>query len=471
MLLVCIHAAAAQESVQDIECPDHQIDGDVTCHVVNVREDPGKPDARMIPIRIMVLRAQAREPAPDPLFVVPGGPGQSAIGAANLRRFFTEFFAPVRESRDVVFVDQRGTGGSNPLDLDPPEDLLFVRPEMNIPPEWGRAALARLQDQADLAQYTTARAVDDLETVRRLLDYERINLYGTSYGTRVVQYFIKRHGESVRCAVLKAVTPPGGNIALSYGRHPQRAFDKFVDMCRADSSCAEAYPDLKADLRSVLARLERQPVTMEVAHPLTGVSTKFTITRGNFAFGVRSQMMNAIAFARLPELIQQAAMGDFASWAPFLAQVRWVYATQLHGGMTFSVIATEDAPRLVEEQIRIDATGTLIGDALARGFAELGVFWPRGEVPADLFAPLRTEVPILLVSGALDPATPPEGAEGMLKHLPNGRHIVYAGGAHSAANFTDLDQIIEEFVRSGSVEGLDVSAASANRPLPFAVSE
>ncbi len=467
LLMAGAQTATARVSAQGTACPEHRLHGEVACYVVNVAEDPGNPDARTIPIRIMVLQSGAAAPAPDPLYVLPGGPGQSAIGMANLRRFFADFFDPVRRSRDVVLVDQRGTGGSNPLDLEPSADRLFVRPEMNIPPEWGRAAIDRLRHRADPAQYTTARAVDDLDVVRRRLGHEQINLYGTSYGTRVAQYYVKRHGESVRTAVLKAVAPPDANIALSYGRYPQRAFDRLVELCRQDPSCATSYPDLKHDLETILARLDRRPVTAAIDHPLTGEPAEFTIARGNFAFGVRSALMNAAAWARLPMLIRQASAEDFSAWAPFLAQVRAAYATRLHAGLTLSVIAAEDAPRLTEAEILHDASGTFIGDALARGFLELNDFWPRGEAPADLFTPLETDVPILLVSGALDPATPPEGAEAMLEHLPNGRHIVYAGGAHSAANFEGLDRIIRDFVESGTTDGLDVGAAVANRPLPF----
>ena len=153
----------------EADCPEHQVPGDVYCRTLTVDENPDVPDGRQIPIRIMVLSATGASPKADPLIIIPGGPGQSAIAAPNLRRFFSEYFAGIRTDRDIVLIDQRGVGGSNPLPLEPPASLLFVRTQVNLPPEWGRSALEKLQDHADLTQYTTARAVDDLEAIRRAL--------------------------------------------------------------------------------------------------------------------------------------------------------------------------------------------------------------------------------------------------------------------------------------------------------------
>lgn len=463
--------SGAASSLSSIDCPEHDIGGEVYCRELMVPEDRRVADGRQIPIRIMVLAATGDSRQPDPLLVIPGGPGQSAIAAPNLRGFFAEFFAPVRKHRDVVLVDQRGTGGSNPLLLQPSAELLYARTDVNLPPAWGRAALPRLSELADLARYTTADAAFDLDAVRSALQAQRINLYGTSYGTRVAQYYLKRFGEHARSAVLKAVSPPGDNIALSYGSKPQRSLELLFDLCTADPACNDAFPELRTQLHDVLARLEQAPVSVDITHPQTGAPSTFQVTRGNFAFGIRVQMMNTYGFVGLPALISDAHAGDFSSWAAFLSQIPAVYSTQLYGGMTFSVIATEDASRLNEAAIRADADDTLIGDTLARSFLEVAEFWPHGEAPDDLFAPLVSDVPVLLVSGALDPATPPEGANAMLPGLPNGRHIVFTGGSHSAANFDGLPEIMATFIDQGSIDDVDLDAVRSNRLPPFAVGE
>ena len=464
----CAHVATKTSGdLVEIDCPEHQVSGDVYCRTLTVAENPDVPDGRQIPIRIMVLSATGDSPEADPLVIIPGGPGQSAIAAPNLRSFFSEYFAEIRTHRDIVLVDQRGVGGSNPLPLEPPASLLFVRTQVNLPPEWGRAALERLQQHADLTQYTTARAVDDLEAVRRALGTEKINIYATSYGTRVAQYYLKRFGNRVRSAILKGVSPPDDNIVLSYGRKPQRALDILYAMCASDTQCNKTYPDLPAQLDAVLDRLARDPVDVELQHPLSGNLASFRITRGSLAFGIRAQLMNAFAFARLPRLISQANEGDFSSWVQFLPRIPALYASQLYGGMTFSVVAAEDAPRVTKAAMALDSYATLIGDEVAQSFMELADFWPIEDAPDDLFTPLRTDVPILLVSGALDPATPPEGAESMLAGLTNGTHIVFRGGSHSAANFDGLDQIMADFLSEGSAENLDLSAVDNNHPPAF----
>ena len=462
---------APTDSLQDIACPDHEIAGNVSCHVLSVLENPDAPEGREIPIRIMVLKATGNSPESDPLFIIPGGPGQSAIQAPNLRRFFAEYFAPIRENRDVVLIDQRGVGASNRLSLEPDAALLFVRPETNIPPEWGRAALPRLNAKADLKQYTTERAVDDLDAVRRALNARHINIYATSYGTRVAQLYIKRYEQRARAVIMKGVSPPDDNIALSYGQKPQRTLDLLFAACASSTRCASAFPNLPAQFASVLEELEQRPKTIETEHPMTGAPLKFEITRGAFAFGVRAQMMNANALARLPYLIARADEGDFSDWAAFLPRLPSVYATQLDGGMTFSIVAAEDAPRLSEALILADADGAFVGETLARAFQEVGAFWPRGDAPKDLFTPLESDVPVLLVSGAFDPATPPQGAEEMLPGLPNARHIVFPGGSHSAANFDGLDLIMAAFIQKGSSTKLDVSAVESNRLPEFQLPE
>ncbi len=454
---------ASINSLQDVACPDHEISGDVSCHVLNVLENPDVPDSREIPIRIMVLKTTGNLPEPDPLFIIPGGPGQSAIAAPNLRRFFAEYFAPIRENRDVVLIDQRGVGGSNRLSLEPTAALLFVRPETNMPPEWGLAALPRLTARADLTQYTTARAVDDLDAVRTALNAAQINIYATSYGTRVAQLYLKRYGAKARAVIMKGVSPPDDNIALSYGQKPQRALDRLFAECAASAGCASAYPDLESQFHAVLEALEQRPKLVETEHPMTGAPMQFEITRGAFVFGVRAQMMNAYALARLPGLVASANENDFSDWAEFLPRLPTVYATQLDGGMTFSIVAAEDAPRLSEALILADANGAFIGDTIARAFQEVAAVWPRGQAPEDLFTPLESDVPVLLVSGAFDPATPPQGAEEMLPGLPNARHIIFPGGSHSAANFDGLDLIMAAFIKNGSATDLDVSAINTNR--------
>ena len=460
---------AAPPDLPEIQCPEHEISGTVYCRALMVAEDRRAPEQRLIPIRIMVLAATGPSVEPDPLIIIPGGPGQSAVESPNLRGFFADYFAPIRARRDVVLVDQRGVGGSNPLSLSPAAELLYARMETNLPPEWARAALPALSARADLKQYTTTNAVEDLEAVRQAIDADRINIYATSYGTRVAQYYMKRYGAHVRAAILKGVSPPDDNIALSYGRKPQRALDLLFAMCAADAACDETYPDLRGQLNAVLTRLEAEPIEADASHAMTGAPFRLSITKGAFAFGIRSQMMNAFAFARLPRLIAEANDGDFSNWSSFLSRIPAVYATQLYGGMTLSIIASEDAVRLTEEAIKSDAEGTIIGDALARSFSEIAEFWPIGDAPEELFAPLISDIPILMVSGALDPATPPEGADAMLPGLNNGQHILFRGGSHSAANFDGLDEIMAEFIAEGSAADLDLSAVESNAPPPFDV--
>lgn len=240
------------------------VDREARCGTLEVFENRATRQGRRIGLRVAVLPALGATPAPDPLFILVGGPGQSAIAPAQA---FTSIFAGVLADRDIVLVDQRGTGGSNPLDCplsgsdDDPQgymdDMLPVAPL--------RECLRRLA--ADPALYTTPIAVDDLDDVRAALGYERINLYGSSYGTRAALVYMRSYPRHVRSAVLRGIVPTNMKVPLYYARDTQRALGLLFDECAADAACRRAFPDLPAKLAAAEERLKRGPVSVDVTLP------------------------------------------------------------------------------------------------------------------------------------------------------------------------------------------------------------
>src|SRR5688572_18453518 len=191
------------------------------CGVLTVFEDRAVKSGRMIDLKIVVARALRRDPKPDPLFVLVGGP---VGGAATMAESLEPMFRPYQTDRDIVFVDQRGTGASNPLDCEPPERTIAAMVE--IPVQRLQKCLEDLD--ADPRFYTTAPAMDDVDEVRNHLGYDRINLWGSSYGTRTALVYLARHETTVRSVVLDSAAPIDSPFVLNVPRDGQRALDRLI---------------------------------------------------------------------------------------------------------------------------------------------------------------------------------------------------------------------------------------------------
>lgn len=448
-------------------CPDHDIRGEVTCYLVTVPENPDQPEGRSIDLEVMVLEARTEGERTDPVVVIPGGPGQSATRAAGARGYFAGVFDPLRDDRDIVLLAPRGTAGSGELMLDPAPERIFDDLATVIPASWARDARARLERDADLTMYTTSHIAGDLEAIRGALRYESVNIYGTSYGTRVAQLYAARYPDRVRTLILKAPVPPTAIVPLTYTTGAQLALDALFDLCGQQSLCEDAYPDLEARFESLMEGLERDPVSVPVTNPFSGDETEMRVDDTAFGYVLRNLMMPASGGAATLAVIDMASRGDFGPLATLLSQLRAGYATGLAGGMTLSVIGSEDAPRVNERLLEEDSEAGFLRGAVARGMMKTAAEWPRAAVPSDLYRYLEGDIPTLIVAGAFDPATPVPFAREIAEHLSNAEVVVFPGGAHSANNFDGLGDIMEQFVRSGSVVGLDLSAAHENRPLPL----
>jgi pimeloyl-ACP methyl ester carboxylesterase len=454
-------------STESIPCPDHEIGGTVTCYRVTVPENPALVEGRSIGLEVMVLEARAESALSDPVVVIPGGPGQSATRSVGARGYFAEVFDPLRDERDIVLLAPRGTAGSGELALEPAPERLFDDLATVMPASWARDARARLERDADLTMYTTSHLVEDAEAIRAALGYAGLNIYGTSYGTRVAQLYAARYPQQVRTLILKAPVPPPAIIPLTYSPGSQHALDELFALCERQQPCAEAYPELESRFETVMQRLRQDPVPLVVTNPFSGDEVEVHVDDVVFGYVLRNLMMAARGGATVLAVIDQASQGELGQLGDVLPAMRSGYATVLAGGMTLSVIGSEDAPRVTDELLEQDTRAGFLRGAVARGMMTAAAEWPAADVPSDVYEYLEGDVPTLLVAGVFDPATPPAFAEEIAAHLSNALVVVFPGGAHSANNFGGLGGIMEQFVRTGSVDDLDLSAARDNRPLPL----
>lgn len=460
---------ASERALQLVPCRLSGVSEEVRCGSLQVPENRSQPGGRTLALRVAVVPALAPEPRPDPLFILAGGPGQAA---AELVGAVLPIFEKVHQSRDLVFVDQRGTGKSSPLACEESQDAgLAQRFSEGVPEAELRGCLARYaRDGLDVRQYLTPQAVDDLDDVRAALGYDKIDLWGASYGTRAALVYLRRHGEHVRAAVIDGVAPPTESLLLTSATDAQRAFELIFDACAHDAACSAAYPDLRGQFTALLARLAKEPARVQVAHPLTGEPTELSITSEAFVLNLHGLLYAPEISSLLPLIIHRAAQGDFG---PFVAQAYGVSGSIGAGiseGMFFSVICAEDAPLATPQAIERSTHQTYLGPSFAKKLSDVCAFWPRGELPAGYHDLVRSDAPVLLLSGELDPVTPPMRAEEARAGLPNGRHLVVPGVGHGTTAQGCPPELVYDFLESARGEALDAGCLASMKRPPFFVS-
>lgn len=433
----------------------------VLCGSHGVWENRATREGRRIGIQVAVIPARRRGAEPDPIVVLAGGPGQGAIALAPQ---VAALFSRLNDTRDIVLVDQRGTGGSHPLDCDPEDSAsgpsVF---EDSLPEKMVVDCLAALD--ADPRQYATTAAVADLDEVLGAMDYAKVNLWGGSYGTRMALEFLRRHPDRVRTATLDGVAPMGMKLPLSFVADGEAAFDKLVDDCESESGCAKAYPALRREVSGLRARLARRPVSAAITDPVTGEPEGVRVTENVFLSGLFRPLYAPELSSLLPYAIARAADGDFS---PLLAQnleFTEDVAENLSVGMHLSVICSEDVPRITPADLAA-ASRSFFGRALVDDFLRACRHWPRAELPADYYDPVRSTAPVLILSGGIDPATPPRHGDAVAATLPNSRHAIAPNLSHGVSGHGCAPRLIERFVRSGDARSLDTSClARIPRPL------
>ena len=436
------------------------------CGTLDVFENRALKKGRKISLKIVVYPATGPDKAPDPLFYIPGGPGSAATEDAP---YIAQEFAGVRERRDLVFVDQRGTGGSNLLfceffDEADPQSYLG---HWNAP-EKVRACREKLEAGADLRLYTTPIAMDDLDDVRRALGYKQINIFGGSYGTRAAQNYLKRYGKNVRTVILHGVSLPGQFMPRDFPQDMERALDGVLGECAADQACRNAFPDIRSDAKKVLEKLQREgPVEVEVRYPQNSQNTRrVKLSRDLAAEAVRYMLYQSGAASRIPLYLHQAAQGNFVPLAQSAIFYRRNIVATGGTGLYLSITCAEDLPWIKAGEGERNAENTFLGDYRLRQQREACESWVRSEIPKNYSELVRSDVPVLILTGQWDPVTPPLYGDMAAKHLPNSLHIVVPSGGHGFSGLSGMDCVTKlkvEFINSGTAKGLDTSCVKAIR--------
>jgi len=446
-------------SLQLSPCDVQGIQGKAKCGELEVFENRATGKGRKIKIRVLVAPTTGNSPLPDPLFYIPGGPGQSAVeDAAGV----AGQLATIRQRRDLVFVDQRGTGGSNPLNCtlfdskDPQSYFGYFFPLNDV-----RKCREELEKVADLKLYTTPIAMDDLDDVRQALGYERINVLGGSYGTRASLVYLRQHGDHVRTITLHGVVPTDDFMPFDFARRNERALDGVIAECAADEACHKAFPNLSEDKKTVLARLLQGPIEVQVKLNDTGDQTaKVKLPRDLAAEAVRYMLYSTAGASQVPLFLHQAAAGNYVPLAEAALSFRHDLVSTGSNGMYLSITCAEDLPWTEAKDASRLAEGTLLGDYRYRQQHEACTLWPRGTVPEDYSKPVRSGAPVLILTGEWDPVTPPSNGDEAARYLPNSKHVIVPHGGHGFYGVDGLDCIdglINQFIGTANAKDLDTS--------------
>ncbi|WP_229482993.1 alpha/beta fold hydrolase [Massilia horti] len=406
------------------------------CMTVAVALDHRHPDGATLPLHVTVAPSFRERSRPDPLFVLAGGPGEAGSDVLPL---LSTAFRRLRATRDIVFIDQRGTGLSGKLDCDTPgeEDPVDAQADKLI-----RDCIAR--SKAPFAAYTTEAAARDIEQVRRALGYRQINLWGGSYGTRLGQAYARAFPASVRTLVLDGVAAPDQVIPAG-GRDAQAALDKLFEQCAADSGCRKAYPDLKAEFTALVEKLAAADVKVAMPDPRTARQGQTVITRARFLGTVRNMLYIPGEARRLPFLVHSAFQGR---WEPFVARQNLAtdYASSASTAMLLhlAVVCAEDMPRLTPALMTHDAA-PLTRPVLER----MPALCEAMKVPPVPWRePGVITAPTLLLSGALDPVTPPHRAASAARHIAHAQQVVAANAGHGVSSLGCAPRLLREFLDS-----------------------
>jgi pimeloyl-ACP methyl ester carboxylesterase len=433
------------------------------CTTFDVPENRDDPHSRRIGLKLAMARSEAQVPDPDVAVLLAGGPGEAATESWVAE---ASAFDEVRKHHDVVLLDQRGTGGSNPLsckgDTADADDQAFTL-DLDKMRKAVAACLNEVKQKADPRYYTTTIAAQDLEDVRKALGSPPFDLVGVSYGTRMAQQYLMRYPDSVRSVVLDSAVPNQAILGEDFAANLDGALRKDFAGCLAVVACKQRFGDSMQTLYQLRDALRANPHTVSFRDPQTYQTVERPLSEFSLASVVRMFAYQPETAALLPVTINAAAHGDVG---PLLGQSKLLngdLASDMNNGMSMSVICSEDADQL---QPRPQDQNTILGNHLIDAIKAQCDVWPHGARPADFHEPLKSDKPILILSGELDPVTPPRYGEEIMQGLGDGRQLIFKGQGHSLLSRGCMPQLLGKFIDKPDPKQLDASCLDKLGPTP-----
>ncbi len=433
--------------------PPSTATADAQCTTLTVPEDRSKPEGRKIDLAIAWIPAKTMKPAPDPVFLLAGGPGQAARDTYPAAE---SVFAEVLRKRPVILVDQRGTGASHPLTCK--NEAPGVEDESaSATVEYAKQCIKTLDAAPQF--YSTAEAIEDLEAVRKAIDAPQLNLLGVSYGTRVAQQYAKRFGPQTRAIVLDGIVPNTVELGTEHAKNLEAALDLEFAQCAKEPACAKRFSP-RADMKSLMAMLRKAPLMVNYRDPVTAEAKTAKFGPKHLALLVRMFSYSPLTASVLPVMLNEAANGRPEALVAAAKSVMANLEASLNGMMELSVTCTEDAIDTVRDSTDEE---TLLGNGMVDMRKAICEVWPHHARATDFRTPLSSDVAALLVSGEFDPVTPPRYGEEVLRSLSKGRHLVLNGQGHNVVGAGCMPKLVARFFEKADTSSLDASCLDVLR--------
>jgi pimeloyl-ACP methyl ester carboxylesterase len=447
--------------------PENHIEGEtVKCGFVIVPEDHYGFDGRTIKLAVAIFKAQAKNPQPDPMIFLSGGPGEkTVVHVAPLAEHLSTF----NRERDIIFFDQRGVGSSEPA-LECPE---FVEALFDILDEADPEASQRTVYNAimackdrlvnhghNLAAYTTSQNAADVEAIRVALGYEGINLFGGSYGSLLAQAVMQYYPEHIRSVVIDSTVPMEKSLLIDIPTTAVKAALHLMETCAEDTACNTAYPDLQNLLFETVDALNEEPIPVTLVNPLDGANYEALLT-GEMIFGnLVFFLYQTPIIPTLPKAINDVANGDYDLMIQ-LSNRKLAAYDAMSRGMTFSVLCTDDLVGRTPEDyldLRTALPSSLAGRSDPEDIIKYGAFgicqqWPVEEANPSVKEPVISDIPTLVLGGEYDPVTPPEYGRMVADHLSNSYFFEFPSIGHSVAVANECARVITtDFITDPTTE-------------------
>ena len=429
--------------------------------------DAGDAGGRKIDLNLALIKADAEAADTDFVVFLAGGPGQAAIESWPQ---IAAAFAPLRKHHHIVLLDQRGTGGSHALSCagaageDKPADApAESSANLDAVRRATRECLTQVEKNADPRFYTTTIAAHDLEAVRQALGAPQFDLVGVSYGTRVAQQYLVRYPDGVRSLVLDSVAPNELVLGEEFAANLENALKAQFSLCTETPACAKAFPDPYASLIRLRDQLRAKPQSYDFRDPVTFAPTQKRLDDYALAGLVRLFAYSPETAALLPLSIAEGLKGNYTPLAGQSQLLTGDLSELRDNGMQTSVICSEDADLLSG---RPQDKDTLLGTTLIDVIRAQCEIWPRGPRPADFHTPLKSDKPVLILEGELDPVTPPRYGELVLKGLNNARLLVARGQGHNVIGRGCIPRLVADFVDHLAPKDLDAHCMDVLGPTP-----
>lgn len=475
--------AMFEEATCPFELSLDQAEGEtVECGYLTVPEDRTDPESRNIRLAVAIFRHPDGNPQPDPIIYLEGGPGASPLElrAANFAALFGSMFAA---KRDIILIDPRGVGYSQPaldcpnftqlyldlLDFEIDGDRLSSQQVLDYKIDAFLTCAENLRSVADLSKYNTIASAADVNDLRRALGYEQVNLWGTSYGSRLALGVMRDFPEGVRSAILDGPAAPEVDLYLEAPKTFNRALNMLFADCAADEQCNGAFPNLRDVFFGTVEKLNENAATLEVVQAMTGESYPMLLDGDRLLELALRSLYSTNLRPALPEAFYEASTGNFSPFLPVI----WndIQAQDLRSrGNYFSVLCNEEVSFIPWNQFQAavaeypEFIGMYAGSEMGGLVYGVCEGWGAGQAEARENEAVQSQVPALIMTGQYDPVALPDWGALIAKSLPNGHYFEIKGMAHGVSLADCPLDLLLAFLENPSMAPDDTCIAEMGSP-------